>query len=221
MPRNKHPEETAKKIIETSLQLFLEKGYDKTTVLDIVSNLGGLTRGAFYHHFKSKEDVLEAIFTKFNVDRHPIQNALTAKVENGLERVKLALKYGIEANFDNSEVSDVSRLAMQLMQKPRFIAEQLNGNRETVAILTPMIAEGMADGSIRPGNPKVVTELLMLMINFWLIPNIFPCDMDETITKAEIIDEISEKLLGVPLFDDGMEKLFMALADMFEWPSYG
>jgi len=220
MPRNKNPEKTAKKIIEVSLQLFLEKGYDQTTVLDIVNNLGGLTRGAFYHHFKSKEEVLEAIFSENFVEKHPMINALTAKVENGQARLKLALKYGLEANFENTEVGNLSRLAMQLIQKPRFLAEQLKGNRDVVEILTPILAEGMADGSIKPGNPRVITELLVLLVNFWLIPNIFPCDMDETIVKAEIIENICEELLGFKLFDEEMERTFFALSEMFEWASY-
>ena len=48
MPRNKYPEETVQKILDVSMKLFLEKGYEETTVLDIVGELGGLTRGAFY-----------------------------------------------------------------------------------------------------------------------------------------------------------------------------
>lgn len=47
MPRNKYPEETVQKILDASLKLFLEKGYEETTVLDIISEMGGLTRGAF------------------------------------------------------------------------------------------------------------------------------------------------------------------------------
>ena len=54
MPRNKYPEETVQKILDASLKLFLEKGYEETTVLDIISEMGGLTRGAFYHHFKGR-----------------------------------------------------------------------------------------------------------------------------------------------------------------------
>ena len=53
LPRNKYPEETIQKILDASLKLFLEKGYEETTVLDIIAEMGGLTRGAFYHHFKS------------------------------------------------------------------------------------------------------------------------------------------------------------------------
>jgi len=219
MPRNKNPEETIKKILDVSLKLFLEKGYDQTTVLDIVNSLGGLTRGAFYHHFKSKEDVLEAIFANTFIDEHPVKKALTAHVKNGRERLILALKYGLKANFEDSDVGDTSRLAMQLMQKPRFMAEQLKGNRDIVEFLTPIIAEGMADGSIKPGNPKVATELLMLLLNFWLIPDIFPCSMEETLAKAEIIEQIAQELLGFKLFDDEIEQLFFELAKMFDWPS--
>ena len=39
----------------------MEKGYEHTTLQDIIDNLGGLTKGAIYHHFKGKEEILLAI----------------------------------------------------------------------------------------------------------------------------------------------------------------
>ena len=60
MARNKYPELTVEKILEVSQRLFLEKGYEQTTIQDIVDNLGGLTKGAGYHHFKSKEEIINA-----------------------------------------------------------------------------------------------------------------------------------------------------------------
>lgn len=60
MARNKYPELTVEKILEVSQRLFLEKGYEQTTIQDIVDNLGGLTKGAVYHHFKSKEEIINA-----------------------------------------------------------------------------------------------------------------------------------------------------------------
>ena len=44
MARNKYPEVTVKKILEVSQRLFMEKGYDNTTIQDIVNELGGLTK---------------------------------------------------------------------------------------------------------------------------------------------------------------------------------
>ena len=52
-------------------QLFLEKGYDNTTIQDIVDKLGGLTKGAVYHHFKSKEDIICALSDKMFSDCNP------------------------------------------------------------------------------------------------------------------------------------------------------
>ena len=56
MSRNKYPEVTVEKILDVSQRLFYEKGYEKTSIQDIVNELGGLSKGAIYHHFKSKED---------------------------------------------------------------------------------------------------------------------------------------------------------------------
>ena len=61
MARNKFPEETRRLIVETAAKLFLEKGYEKTSIQDIINNLGGLSKGAIYYHFKSKEEIMYAV----------------------------------------------------------------------------------------------------------------------------------------------------------------
>ena len=63
MSRNKYPEETVNLILDVSQRLFIEKGYDNTTIQDIIDELGGLTKGAIYHHFSSKQDMLAAALT--------------------------------------------------------------------------------------------------------------------------------------------------------------
>ena len=60
MARNKFPEETERRILEVSRRLFTEKGYEHTTIQDIVDALG-MSKGAIYHHFKSKEDIYDRI----------------------------------------------------------------------------------------------------------------------------------------------------------------
>ena len=71
MARNKHPEETVNLILDVALALFFEKGYDNTSIQDIIDGLGGLTKGAVYHHFKSKEDILSAARSCRRCSRHP------------------------------------------------------------------------------------------------------------------------------------------------------
>lgn len=54
MPRNKYPEETVKLILDTAARLFTEKGFEKTSLQDIM-NETKLSKGAIYHHFASKK----------------------------------------------------------------------------------------------------------------------------------------------------------------------
>ena len=60
MARNKYPEETVKLILDAATHLFVEKGYDATSLQDII-NETNLSKGAIYHHFSSKEEIFEAI----------------------------------------------------------------------------------------------------------------------------------------------------------------
>ena len=214
MPRNKYPEETVQKIIETSLKLFVEKGYEQTTVLDIVANLGGLTRGAFYHHFKSKEEVLDAIFSQEFRSIKAFETANNTQVANGLERTKLILKTALMENINSEQNIDATRLAMSLMENPRFLTEKLKGDIQTAKELTPFIQEGMEDGSIRPGNPRLLAELFMVLVNVWMMPAIFPCTPEETLAKADMVIEIINGL-GFPVIDDEMGEIFMGVFEEF------
>ena len=58
--REQQKEETLKEILRVSTKLFHEKGYENTSIQNIADGCG-LSKGALYHHFKSKEEVLERI----------------------------------------------------------------------------------------------------------------------------------------------------------------
>ncbi len=57
--RERKRRQTRERIAETGLKLFLEKGYDATT-LDAIAAAAGISRRTFFYYFKSKEDVLLA-----------------------------------------------------------------------------------------------------------------------------------------------------------------
>lgn len=208
MPRNKHPEETVKKILDVSLRLFVEKGYDQTTVLDIVANLGGLTRGAFYHHFKSKEEVLDAIFTRRFTAKNPFEQAMQQSAENGLERARLAMKIALLGNVETLEDTALSILYIHLMENPRFLAEKIQSDIELAKTFTPIIEEGMADGSIRPGNASLLSELFILLCNLWLSSDVYPRDQKRVLAKAMLIWEIFDGL-GFPIINDELNELLL------------
>ena len=202
MPRNKYPEETVQKILDASLKLFLEKGYEETTVLDIISEMGGLTRGAFYHHFKSKEDIFDALCEKLFYESNPFEKAKRHKELNGLEKLKCVLR----TSFDETEHHQLSMASMQLMGSPAFLKKLIESNQELAPMYQELIEEGIQDGSIQSEQPKLLADLFVLLTNFWSIPTIYPMTADETWQKFLMIKSIMDNL-GLPVIDDEIAKL--------------
>lgn len=64
-------------ILNSALQLFLEKGFEAATMMDLV-RASGFSKGAFYHHFKNKEDLyhatIEHFFLRYFQEAPPSEN---------------------------------------------------------------------------------------------------------------------------------------------------
>ena len=203
MARNKYPEETVQKILDASMKLFLEKGYENTTVLDIVDNLGGLTRGAFYHHFKSKEEVLNALGDKLFFDNNPFEKVRNEKELSGLQKIQ----HVIRLQHDNPAWASINIASMSLMKNPRFLVEQIENNKKISSMVQELIEEGMKDGSIKNNNAKLLSEFTILLTNFWFIPSIYPCTKQEFLEKIVFLKEILD-YLGCPVIDEEIMRNF-------------
>lgn len=198
MPRNKYPEETVQKILDAALHLFLEKGYEQTTILDIVGNMGGMTRGAFYHHFKSKEEVLDALGDKLFFDNNPFEMLKRQTNLTGLEK----LKYLMQHSSDDTDIRKINIMSVKALQSPTFIKNMLDNNRDMIApMYQEIIEEGIKDGSIKTEHAKLLSQLLTFLTNFWTLPTMYPASDEENIEKLIFIKEITDKL-GIPILDD-------------------
>lgn len=197
MARNKYPELTVEKILEVAQKLFLEKGYEQTTIQDIVDNLGGLTKGAVYHHFKSKEDIINALGDKMFLGNNPFNAVKDENELNGLQKIQKAMLL----NQEDTERAALSRNMIPLLENPRILAGMIESQKK---YLSPefykLIKEGIADGSISTRYPKELSEILPLL-ELWLMPSIFPASEEELTHKIMFIKEMFE-CMGVPLFDD-------------------
>jgi len=215
MPRNKHPEETIQKILDVAFRLFLEKGYEQTTVLDIVAGLGGMTRGAFYHHFKSKEEVFDAVSERLFREKSPVFEMANRTDLSGIEKIRHIMKTSAVSGQQDPELLAFNQMGIALISSPHFLASQLKSNREMAGFIEPFFAEGMADGSIRPGSPKVLAELFMLTYNFWMFPSLFPCNAKEFFDRLDATTTIFEAL-GCPLVDEELEQMTEEILTLFD-----
>lgn len=200
MPRNKYPEETVQKILDAALKLFCEKGYEETTVLDIINNMGGMTRGAFYHHFKSKEEVFNALRDKFAKEVTSFDKVIKRDDLNGLKKLRVAI---MDTNTEQTDRRKFNLALMPLLESPAFLKMLIiDTNRDSLAPKCQMmIEEGIKDGSIQVEDAKLAAELLVYLINFWTIPSIFPMDEEETLKKVMMIKKILDSI-GLPIFDE-------------------
>lgn len=207
MARNKYPEVTEERILEAAQRLFLEKGYDRTTIQDIVNELGGLTKGAVYHHFKSKEEILDKVGDQLFFQNNPFEAVKQRKDLNGLEKLREAVRL----NQSDTSRTQLTIQMLPLRKNPHLLVEMIDSNRQ---VLTPyvleLLEEGNRDGSLHTEYPKEIAELLPLLTSLWLMPSVFPATKTEMRRKFTFLGEMLDRM-GVPLFDEGIR----ALVDQF------
>ena len=207
MARNKYPEVTVERILDVSQRLFLEKGYDNTTIQDIVDELGGLTKGAVYHHFRSKEEIMDAVTDQMFFENNPFEAVRKRSNLNGLQK----LRETIRLNQADTARTNMTVQAIPITKNPRVLVGMIDSNRR---ILTPyfleLIEEGNKDGSIRTEYAKEIAELLPLLTSLWLLPAVFPATKEDMKRKFSFIKDMLDSM-GVPLVDDAI----MTLVDEF------
>lgn len=203
MARNKHPEVTLERILDVSQRLFLEKGYDNTTIQDIVDELGGLTKGAVYRHFKSKEEIMDAVGDRMFFENNPFEAVKGRADLNGLQKLREAIRI----NQSDANRTSLTIQSIPLVRNPRVLVEMIEANRR---VLTPyfleLIEEGNRDGSLHTDYAREIAELLSLLTSLWLLPSVFPATKAEMKRKFSFIGDMLEKM-DVPAFDERVRRL--------------
>ena len=213
MARNKYPEETVNLILETATRLFVQKGYERTSIQDIIDNLGGLSKGAIYHHFKSKEEILMAVTSKMSEESNKMLFEIrNAPDMNGKEKLKKLLEDSV-----NRPVHDeIFSAAPNIKSSPALVSSILMETVETVApeYVLPIIKQGIEDGSIQTEYPEELAELIMLGGNVWLDPMVFDDDPEKIYRKCVMYDKMLRGF-GLDIFDESMFERFRSLTEMY------
>ncbi|MFR5080281.1 MAG: TetR/AcrR family transcriptional regulator [[Clostridium] innocuum] len=201
MARNKYPQRTVEKILEVSLALFNEKGYEKTTIQDIVNALG-MSKGAIYHHFKSKDEIIEALSERCYHNDTQMELLRNASDKTGIEKLRAIIYRQIQ----NEEKQQIDTISINLWKNPKIfmsgMAENLSVNSQ---IVERILQEGMADGSIRSQNPLCAAQVLMLLLNYWICSPIVLKELDAIPTKVAYFRTLCDSM-GIPVIDDPLEQ---------------
>lgn len=199
----KYTAEQAKNmILDISSGLFIEKGYEQTSISDIVSGLDGLTKGAIYHHFDSKHDIIVGIAKRYVLKKELLESIKEKSELNGLEKIREIL---LESMF-NKEIMSSTKTSLGLLTDPTFSSLY---NSQIINNLSPeiecYIKEGIVDGSIQTESPKQMSEVILLLISTWFIQSLFPNTLEtfmdklrtaQFVLKASGIDVLSEDIIN-------------------------
>lgn len=205
----KQYDERFNEILDVSEKIFAAKGYEKTTINDILKDVG-IGKGTFYYYFKSKEDVMNAVIV----------------------RIADNIKVAAQAIADIPQLSAIDKFRKVFTDQPRKndgIAEQLHHTdnsvmhtksiTETVLAITPaltqIIQQGILEGVFTTQYPKEGVEILFTASQFLFDPGIFTWAPDELLKKVEAFTHILEVVLGAP------EGCFIFLLELYKSMIYG
>ncbi|WP_331371487.1 TetR/AcrR family transcriptional regulator [Sinorhizobium chiapasense] len=158
----KSPDIRTNELIDCAQRLFFEHGYENTTVNDVIRE-AGLSKGAFYHYFASKEALLEALAARM------ARQSLT-EMQPLLEDPSLDAVGRLNALFANSRRMKVD-MAPQLKNtfnalfKPENIVlyhridEALTD--VTLPFMTEILRRGQEDGSLDAPDPEAMALMLL------------------------------------------------------------
>ena len=214
MARNKHPEETVNLILDVACRLFVEKGFEHTSIQDIINNLGGLTKGAIYHHFKSKEDILEAVISRMTEESNRMLIEIRDRTDlTGKDKLKTIFKKSIFRPVQD----EIFTQAPNLGDNPKLLFSIFcNAIREVAPdYIFPIIRQGIDDGTIVTDYPEQLAELIILVANIWANPMIFDNTPEESCAKFMIFRQMMQGF-GMDIVDDEMVERLMELSAIYQ-----
>ena len=200
MTKKYNPKQTVEKILSTAHALFTTKGYEKTSMQDIVEALG-MSKGAIFHHFKSKEDILDAVMNQQ-------YEQVNAEMRGWFHEVKgLPAKEKLQSLLLRN-ISDVERmkefntLGINMLGSPHLVLGVMQGNYEKSApVLAEVFREGIADGSITTDFPDECAEVFLLLYNIWCDTFIFEADFSKVHKRLLFLQQMMANM-GADIMTD-------------------
>jgi AcrR family transcriptional regulator len=162
----KAPAVRREELIDCAQRLFLAQGYEKTTINEVIAATG-LSKGAFYHHFRSKEDLLEAITERIARESLAFVTGVHAdKSLDALKRLNAMLSLGRDWKLEH--IGELRAMFTTLLRPENAMLYHriVEAAFEVMApALATVIAQGAAEGLFDVGDPRIAADTLLWLGN--------------------------------------------------------
>ncbi len=164
-PLQRQEDRAAKRsaVLRTAVQMFNERGFHQTSLDDVAARLG-VSKPTIYHYLGNKDQVLLECVTIGLVQLLTAADSARQVPGTGADRLTSFLRRYAEVNMDDFGrcVIRTSEEALAPDSRRQFRALK----RKIDEALRELIKEGMADGSVAPGDPRMLGFALAGALNW-------------------------------------------------------
>ena len=208
MSKKLSPDQRKGQIIQVALQLFKEKGYENTSV-ECIIRAAGISKGGFYHHYNSKEELLENIAQLFIGEVLAIMGEIAGRGDlSALEKTNAYLRQ--VNSYKTDKAVEVSALLSELYsggKNTRLENLIFDYARKQIApVMKSIIVQGIKEGEFATDYPEEAAEVYVKL--FLLHQN----EMAEAGAKA--LQERNKEQQKIIL--ETMKRKYMFLQQMLE-----
>ncbi|HWP79026.1 MAG TPA: TetR/AcrR family transcriptional regulator [Candidatus Acidoferrum sp.] len=194
----KEPEIRKNEILDVAEQLFETKGFDGTSTNDILEK-AGIARGTLYYHFKSKEDIMDALIERIKTRIVSAATQVASDKDMPVFERLLRAVWALNVSGQNNIVIEHIHKPQNALMHQKIRKFILN---EIPPILTGIIKDGIGQGIFNTPYPYESMEMAMCYIN--------------DVIDGDLV-ELSEEERGarVTAFAFNVERLFGMEPDSF------
>lgn len=182
-------------ILDEAEKLFIEEGFEKTTVKEIAAS-AGVAKGTFYYYFDTKADIISALLEKRyrkseKKARHVMKSDKMTSLEK-LEKVILRLIFSRRGNFKVYEFFKIDENAKFMKERNKEFWNKF------MPIFKEIVTEGVERGEFKTDHPEEVTEILFMGIDNFLHRHYAKFTTEEMyINKFTAVEELLTRTLKV------------------------
>lgn len=167
---------TREQIILESLRSFVNEGYEKTSI-SLIADKCGMTKGAVYHHFHAKKDLLEAAIDLFYQDHENWLMKKLAQVQGLREILSIFFNYHTytsETGIFSGGDANVYRLLIDAVRNfPDLKTSLIQRYRDYFAKIKLIIEDAISQGTFKKDiDPEIITLELVALFEGFIVMDI-------------------------------------------------